>query len=445
MPVSITSPGIYRLRVAGIADASGVVPDPRDVLLDVQPGEINLLAIGTPEQVNRHESTGCAQLVDLSGRILLPGFVNAHTHLDLTHLGAIAHDPGDGFESWIAKVSGARAAELEQIAESVRRGIELALAGGTVAVGDIAGPIKGEPTLEPARVLRESPLVGVSFVEHFGIGHIEVPWLKRIAHLLASHKKEMRDRSAGVRVGLQPHAPYSTSLRSCRRTLEHAERLDLPLAIHLAESLDERRLVEKGVGPLREFAERGGFWSDDMAEELGNGLRPIEYFADVLGASERRWLLAHVADANDDEIHLLARVRASVAYCPRAADYFDTPGSLGQHRYRDMIDSGVNVCVGTDSIACLPADQTDSGVSILDELRLLHRRDQTDPITLLRMGTINGAYALSLREGGFLIQPGAAPFGLNAVLIPVGSGDPLQRVLSGDDPVEPVCVAAAIR
>lgn len=447
MPVSITNPGIHRLRVAGIADASGVVAEPRDVLVDVRPGEINLLAIGTPEQVNRHESTRCAQLVDLPNQLLLPGFVNAHTHLDLTHLGPIAHDPADGFETWVAKISSVRATNPEAIADSVQLGVDLCLAGGTVAVADIAGPIKGEPTLVPARVLRASPLVGVSFVEHFGIGHIEVPWLKRIAHLLAEHKSEVCDRSGGVRIGLQPHAPYSTSLRSCRRALEHAQKLDLPLATHLAESLDERRLVEKGVGPLREFAERGGFWSDDMAEELGNGLRPIEYFADVLGASDRRWLLSHVADANDDEVQTLARARASVAYCPRAADYFDAPGALGPHRYKDMLAAGVNVCIGTDSIACLPASAADPGhgISILDELRLLHRRDETDPVMLIGMGTLNGASALGLREGGFLIQPGATPLGLNVVTIPDGDGDPLGRVLGGDEPVEPVCVAAAVR
>ena len=89
--------------------------------------------------------------------------------------------PRPGAAAWIA------ADRSERIAASVRRGIELSLAAGTVAVGDIAGAVRGHITLEPWRILRDSPLVGVSWLEFFAIGFGQA----RAEHMLDRMKPEI--------------------------------------------------------------------------------------------------------------------------------------------------------------------------------------------------------------------------------------------------------------
>ena len=98
----------------------------------------------------------------------------------------------------------------------------------------------------------------------------------------------------------------------------------------------------------------------------------------------------------------------------------------------DMIAAGVNVALGTDSFVCL---DTPDRISVLDEMRLLHRRDGTDPATLLRMATINGARALGFDEHAFCFAPGCTA-GVLAVSTDKRAGSPgeaLRSVLQRSD------------
>jgi cytosine/adenosine deaminase-related metal-dependent hydrolase len=113
----------------------------------------------------------------------------------------------------------------------------------------------------------------------------------------------------------------------------------------------------------------------------------------------------------DADIELLARTGASVAYCPRASEYF----GHRLHRYMEMLEAGVNVCLGTDSIIC------HGTLSIVDEMRRLHRRDKADPHMLLAMATTRGAAALGLDHAQATLTPGA----------------PARLVAIGYDPTEP--------
>jgi len=118
-----------------------------------------------------------------------------------------------------------------------------------------------------------------------------------------------------------------------------------------------------------------------------------------------------VNDADDAAIGMLACTRTTVAYCPRASDYFGATRSFGPHRYREMISAGINVALGTDSLVNLPtaaALAANGGMSILDEMRYLYRRDHTDPVTLLKMGTLNGAQALGLNPWLFRFEGNGA-------------------------------------
>ena len=369
-------------------------------------GPLRILGIGDPENP---DAPPADSTIDLTGSALIPGLVNAHTHLDLTAIGTRPHDPDTGFVGWVEMVRRERPAEPADITAAVRLGIEKSLAGGVVAVGDILGAPLGSPCTTGLDALLDSPLSGVGFVEFFGIGSRTDAAIQRVESLAA----ELAGMPTGrIRPGFQPHAPNTVSISLYRRAVELAADLGLPVCTHLAETPEERRFIADADGPQRELLERLGIWHDDELAHIGRGRHPVGHLADVLERSPM--LLAHVNDAGPDEIAALVRTGASVAYCPRASAYFGAPDRLGPHRYREMLAAGVNVCLGTDSMINL---DTPDRISPLDDARLLFRRDGADARVLLDMLTRGGARALGLDPDAFVLRPGAAPAGIVAVPI----------------------------
>ena len=209
------------------------------------------------------------------------------------------------------------------------------------------------------------------------------------------------------------------------------ERMSLPVTTHLAEGAEEREFVARGRGLFRELLERLGVWDSSAADDVGAGRSPIAHLEGAL--MRRPMLLAHVNDCPDEDLERLALTRASVAYCARCSDYFLRHEEFGPHRYRDMLDAGVNVCLGTDSVINLPVGESDR-LSTLDDARFLHARDGTEAATLLRMATSAGARALGLDPAMFRLAPGLIA-GLAMVDVDGASGrDSLERVMKSAAP-----------
>ncbi len=417
-----------RLNAAGAQDALGHCFAPVSLLIDARgAGSRPLLtAIGSPQDIDRDTRSREVPIFDLPRTILLPAFVNAHTHLDLTHLGPRPHDPGRGFTPWVDMIRTERATDDDAVRASVRRGIELSLAAGVVSVGDIAGALRTTPptaraSLTPWRTMLELGMSGVSFVEFFAIGTGRDRFKQWLPALLETVGGPALRAGSGwsARIGLQPHAPNTVCLAAYQWACQQAATRSLPLCTHLAESPEERQFVARAQGPMRELLERLGLWDESIAAEMGRGLSPVEHLAPTLAHAAP--ILAHVNDASDADIALLAQSRATVAYCPRASEYFGAERTFGPHRYRDMLAAGINVALGTDSIvnlsaaaALTPADGG-TGMSILEEMRLLRKRDRADPVTLLRMGTVSGAGALNLNEEAFAFSVGTRLAGVVGV------------------------------
>lgn len=417
-PTGSAAPELLRLDAAGLADATRTIA-PASLLLDVNPARsaspLLVLAADTPAHVDRHPAAITARRVHLPDRLLIPGLVNAHTHLDLTAIGPQSY-AGD-FSAWLDMVRRSRPTEPDAIAAAVCDGARMSLAAGVVAVGDIAGAPRGQPTLAPAHALSTTGLTGVSFLEFFAIGK-GAPALDRIQRLIQS-----APRSLGpVRVGLQPHATGTVALAGYQWAADLAAQ-GWPVSSHVAETIEERELTARAAGPQREFLERLALWDDSLLREFGQGRSPVQHLRAVF--ERARFLLAHVNDASDADIELLARTRQSVAYCPRASEYFANHARLGPHRYRDMLAAGVNVCLGTDSII---NQHPEGGLSIWREMKLLRRRDHTPARDLLSMATVNGARALGLDRDRWLFAQDRAAIGVASVAIP--------PVESGQDPLE---------
>ncbi len=424
--LSTDHPQTVRIHAQAIADAALGVVSPGGLLLRIEPGSVRVLAAGHPDAVTAPGLPRPDQFLDLPDRLVLPALVNAHTHLDLSHIGPVPHEPGEGFVAWVDHIRASRRDTPEGIAESVRLGVERSLAGGSAAVGDIAGAPGGRLTDTPARVLAQSPLCGVSYLEFFGIGRTAVPAADRLATFARESLPGLRSdlTGSGVRVGLQPHAPNTVDLGVYRWAAAIASTHGLALSTHLAETPEERRFISCGTGPQRAMLERFGIWDDSILHHIGRGHHPVEHLADLL--RQHRVLCAHVNDATDAAIAILAESGTPVVYCPRASAYFGASDHFGPHRYRDMLAAGVRVSLGTDSIVNL---NTPDRISVLDEIRLLHRRDGTDPRTLIAMATEHGAEALGIDSGMFRLSEGPVA-GLLAVQ--AGGVDAWKSAMAAD-------------
>ena len=353
---------------------------------DARPGAVvaiggRVIEAGPTPELERRYRRDAHRVIDCPAELLLPGFINAHSHLQLTTIGPQPYT-GD-FVSWIEMLRRhwpgpgkpfEKVPDEAWFVEAVRRGARQSIAAGVQAVGDIVR-FDRESTAR-----RECGLGGVSFVELFGHGPpFDASALERLA--------QPAD-------GFQPHAPYSAG----PALYEAATRSGRPVSTHLAETPEEQAFVATGEGPFLDLLRAPPpKWLDAFAANFGAGLSPVRWMESYLRRAP--WLLAHCNYVSDDDLALLAETRASVAYCPLASEYFGHHISGPGHRYREMLEAGINVCLGTDSIVCQPSAAIEpQPLGILPQMRRLYLRDQTESRLLLRMATANGRQALGLDD-----------------------------------------------
>jgi aminodeoxyfutalosine deaminase len=361
--------------------------------------------------------------IDLGDVAVLPAFVNAHTHLEFSLLEKPLGTPEMPFTDWIGEVVGWRhrlaaqfAVDVAGLAAYRRSAIAAGLAesrrAGVAAIGEIA--MAGCP-LDAYGV--EAGVSVVALLELLGRAEHQVgPLLDRAA----AHVESLR-RGGSVRPGLCPHATYSVHPELLRRACALSAAEDIPVAIHVAESLQELALLESHSGTLVDLLVQLKAW---YPVELPRGMRPLDYLESLQNA--HRSLVIHGNYLAADEIDFLAsrRERMSVVFCPRTHAYF------GHEPYPllDMLRAGVRVAVGTDSRASNP------DLSILAELRhVAQRRPRPDLAEILKMGTQSAAEALGIESDYGSIAVGKrAQF----VAVPIFERrkDPVEQVLRDEVP-----------
>jgi cytosine/adenosine deaminase-related metal-dependent hydrolase len=359
--------------------------------------------------------------VDLGNVAITPGFVNAHTHLELDAIEPSA-DSGNGPEdevTWLRKVIAQRRnGSTDSLRRTVKHNLSAALAAGTTLVADTttAGLSWDAVSLAPVRGVVFAELIGLRRDRALQTYDDACTWLSTIS---------AENQVAGcARPGLSPHAPYSTSPWLYHR----AAMSRLPLSTHLAEMPEELTLLAGREGPLRTFLEELGAWDDDWDPV---GPRP----ADFIRRGELRdadWLVAHGTYLDPADFWQLRPEaapnghRVALAYCPRTHARF----GHARHPYRELLERGVVVCLGTDSLASSPS------LSILDEVRFLRRQDPTlgGPL-LLSMATLFGAWALRAETVTGTITPGKSA-DLAVISLPDrDEPDPHRLIFDSDQPV----------
>src|SRR5690242_7509112 len=253
----------------------------------------------------RHPS---ARLVDLGERTLLPGLVNAHAHLELTH--HAGHVPENlPMIEWIYPlVTYSRTRTPEDFERAAYAGVAMLKASGTVAVGEIC------TFGQSVRPLVESGVRGVVYYELLS------PDPARAGELLRKGQQQIerwrreypQDR---IRFGLAPHTPYTTSAELLRATAEWCRAEDVPLSIHVAEPPAESQFLRDATGPIADLLYPGAGWP--IHPERAPGVSPVAYL-DQLGVLSARPLLAHGVHVDRYDVGRIVRADAAVAHCPRS-------------------------------------------------------------------------------------------------------------------------------
>ncbi len=330
------------------------------------------------------ESSGAVRRIDLGNVALLPGLVNAHTHLELTRFRGRFEDLD--FLAWIRRLT----AEKETLAAddflaSARQGASEAIRSGVTTVGDCSS--SGQVT----RAISEVGLRGVVYQEVFGPEDSRCE--AAMEGLCAELDRQGPIASQLVRLGVSPHAPYTVSERLFRAVARLALDRGLPVAVHAAESRAEGLLIRQGAGPMADrLRNRGIPWQ-------APGLSPIRYLS-WTGLLAARPLLIHAIDIDGRDLDLLRDSGSSVVHCPKS----NAKLCHGTAPLLEMLEAGVRVGLGTDGAV------SNNNCDLFEEARfaVLAQRaradaprrglESLDARAALRLLTLGGAATLGLEE-----------------------------------------------
>lgn len=337
------------------------------------------------------------EAIDLGDVIVLPGLVNAHTHLELSWMcGRIP--PAGSFPEWIRAVIALRAQTApndEEIVRSIAAAIDDARRCGTALIGDVSN------TLASSAILMGRDMPALVFHELLGF---EAARAQAVVEAGRRALSTVRD-SDQLRHALSPHAPYSVSpalFGAIRDILDRNP--SARSTVHLGESQAEIDFLLDGSGPFRELLTDLGVWDPSwVAPECG----AVEYLA-RMGLLDERMLVVHGVQFREADLQRLAFHGATVVSCPRG----NRLTGAGRPPAAAFFHSGVRVAVGTDSLASVP------DLNLFAELAELRRLAPHVPASrLLESATVQGARAL-----GFDADFGAIEAGKRDRLIAVDVG-----------------------
>lgn len=394
------------LRAPWVLPIAG--PPLRDAWVTVARGRVVALGTGRPPDGPGVETR------DLGHAVLLPGLVNAHTHLELSWLwGKVP--PAASLPAWVSDLMGQRFARGGDDPAAIRQAIIDALEAGTAAVGDVAN------TAATQRALAASRLHGVVFREVVGFNPADPDALiDGVARDLEAH------RTSRVAAHVVPHAPYSVSPDVVRRLAARAAQPGAVCSIHAGESPDELEFLQTGGGRWRDVLDARGAWNPRWVPPRCG---PIEYL-DRLGLVGPRLLAVHCVQCTDAELARLAEAGATIVTCPRSNVWV----GVGSPPAARFYASGARVAVGTDSLASA------SDLNLFSELAALHAlAPGIAPARLIESATRIGADAIGRPDLG-VIAPGARAR-LITVDLPSGVSDVEAHLVEG---VHPSQVAWAV-
>ena len=308
-----------------------------------------------------------ARQLEFPGASVVPGLVNTHTHLELTHLAG--KNPERDFTAWIRTIRALKDATTpEEFVRAAEQGVRDAWAAGVTCVADTGS------TGAAMAALHRLGARGIVYLEVFGPDPAQAR--ASVVELEQALARLGPLASGRLRLGVSPHAPYTVSEPLYRAVDELARSLGLPVAVHLAESRAETELVREGAGPFAAALRARGI------PVVARGVSPVEYLLRLGVLESGDCLCIHCVQVEPADVALLRIAGVAVAHCPRS----NQTHAHGTAPLAALRGAGVRVGLGTDSVASagdasLWAEAAAAGLEGEEALRML---------------TIEGARALGL-------------------------------------------------
>jgi len=323
---------------------------------------------------------------------IIPGFVNAHCHLELSHLYGMV-ETGTGLLPFMQKVVQMREIGQEIIDQAIRDGDQEMIDNGIVAVGDISNQV------DTFEIKRSSRIRYYTFVEMFDFMQPQKSdeFFTNYLQVFEQAPDDNSNRKTAV-----PHAPYSVSPVLFKK-IKSLQKSDCTVSVHNQETVEEDLLFRHGTGKFGDFFQEFGFTLNHFQP---TGMSSIRYTLSHLDPNQRT-LLVHNTMTSSEDIVFVERWSNLVywATCPNANLYIENQ----LPHYQKFIDQNCKICVGTDSLT------SNWGLSIWEELKTIHKYQSYVPVEeLIRWATINGAQALGFEKSLGSIEHGKRP-GLNLV------------------------------
>ena len=333
--------------------------------------------------------TGKEKLISLQDCLILPGFVNSHTHLELSCLKGLIKGKRP-FSKWVREVILAKKNISEKVYKtSVRDGILESLRGGITSFGDITG------TGLSFDVMKKMGVRGTAFYELIGFkeedaGRIFSSFMKKI--MIFKKNPSGLESTAGI--GVSPHSPYSVSPKLFRLSCGIAKKFNFPVSIHLAETAEEVRFLKNGDGPLNKLLlELGSFdrgWKPP-------GLSPLKYLHS-LNLLSLRTSVVHFNFFDEEDLKIAKKSNIKIIYCPKSNNgWFGRKSSP----VTACLENSIQLSIGTDSLA------SNDSLNMFDEMRMFKSLYPLLPAErILEIATAGGACCLGLENRIGSLQPG---------------------------------------
>jgi cytosine/adenosine deaminase-related metal-dependent hydrolase len=349
---------MLRIRAARIYPVTAPPIEDGAVLVD---GAGRIAAVGPTADVPTPHAAGAMHFPDA---ILVPGLINCHTHLELTHLAG--HNAESEFVKWIRRIRELKdATPPEGFAEAAVAGVKDCWARGVTCIAETGS------TGAVMRALHDLGGRGIVYQEVFGPDPSQVS--SSMAELESAVLQLRRLATAQLGIGVSPHAPYTVSAPLYEAVAGFARRERLPLAVHLAESKEETQFVRDGAGP---FADA---WRARGITVEARNVSPVAFLMQ-LGVLQHGTLCIHCVQVDERDIGVLETAGAAIAHCPRS----NRDHRHGTAPLRAFRTAGLRVGLGTDSV-----------VSVGDlDLWAEARAAGLDGEEALRALTLDGARAL---------------------------------------------------
>ncbi|AHG90130.1 amidohydrolase [Gemmatirosa kalamazoonensis] len=348
--------------------------------------------------------------VDLGDAALLPGLVNAHTHLELTAMRGFLEELD--FVTWIRTLTRARGEVLDdaRLLDAARLGVAEGLAAGITTFADTSA------SGTPMRALVEAGARGIVYQEVFGPAPEQ-----REASMAGLREAVARLRALAtplVRVGVSPHAVFTVHEDLLVDACAFAMREGLPVAMHVSESRQETEFLREASGPFADGLRARGI------EVVRRAHSPVHLLVELGVAAVARPLLIHGVTFDASDVHFVAEYGCPVAHCPAS----NAKLGHGAAPLVELLDAGAVVGLGSDSVA------SNNRMDILDEARQAvlvqrartGRHDALDATRALELATLGGARALGLAD-----RVGSLAVGKDADLAAFALDEP-RGIAAGD-------------